>query len=78
MTSAVQCPACGFASCRTSVTKTGGYSLSCPECGFQGWAKSPKAAGGIAAKLSGESAKPAPSAAPAAPAKKSSGLLIDD
>lgn len=76
MTSSVQCPACGFASCRTSVTKTGGYSLSCPECGFQGWAKSPKAAGGIAAKLTGT---PAAAPKPAAPApKKSSGLVIDE
>lgn len=70
MSNTVKCPACGFAGCKTSPTKTGGYSLSCSECGFQGFAKSPKAAAGIGAQLGGGAAVPA---APA-PAKKSSGI----
>jgi hypothetical protein len=64
MSNTVKCPACDFAGCKASPTKTGGYSLSCSECGYQGFAKSPKAAAGIERQLGG-----AP-AAPAAPAKK--------
>lgn len=70
MSNTVDCPACGFASCKASPTKTGGYSLSCSDCGYQGFAKSPKAAAGIAAKLGGA----APAAKPAAPAKASGGI----
>lgn len=70
MSNTVKCPACGFESCKASPTKTGGYSLSCSNCGYQGFAKSPKAAAGIAAQLGGGSPVPA---APA-PAKKSGGI----
>jgi len=68
MSNTVKCPACGFAGCKTSPTKTGGYSLSCSECGFQGFAKSPKAAAGIGAQLGG--AAPAAPAAPVAEKKR--------
>lgn len=78
MSNTVKCPACGFAACRATIMKTGGYSLSCTECSYQGFARSPKAAAGIAAQLGGNATAPAATPAPAAPAKKSSGLLIDD
>lgn len=76
MSNVVKCPACGFAGCKALPTKTGGYSLSCSDCGYQGFAKSPKAAAGIAAQLG--QAQPAAPAAPAATVKKSSGLVIDE
>jgi len=60
MSNIVKCPACGFASCKVSTNKTGGYSLSCSDCGYQGFAKSPRAAAGIAAQLG----EPSPAAAP--------------
>ena len=73
MSNTVKCPACGFDACKASPTKTGGYSLSCSDCGYQGFAKSPKAAAGIAAQLGG-SATPAP----AAPAKTSGIDFLED
>lgn len=62
---APSCPACGEP-LRYASTKTGGYSVSCGACAFQGWAKSPKAAQAMQARLT--PADP-PAAPPAAPVK---------
>lgn len=78
MSNAVKCPSCDFPSCRATSTKTGGYSLSCPECGFQGFAKSPKAAAGIARQLAGGSSEPAAAGTVASPAKKPAGDFLSE
>lgn len=68
MSNTIVCPACDHPAAKVSPTKTLGFSVSCGECGFQGFAKSPKAADGIKAKIA-PAPEPGPALDPPAPAK---------
>lgn len=52
------CPCCG-APCSVRESKKGGLSLHCGACGYQGFARTPKAASGLRAKLTGAPAEKA-------------------
>lgn len=65
------CPCCG-GEWIASEQGGGGVTLRCPVSSFQGWAKSPRAAANIRAKLAPApaAAKPPAEPKPAAPARR--------
>lgn len=47
----MDCPVCDAPGCVVKPGARGGYSTNCPTCGYQGFARTPKAADAMRAKL---------------------------
>jgi predicted nucleic-acid-binding Zn-ribbon protein len=52
----VKCPSCDFASAIVKESGKGGLSVHCSDCGYQGFARTPKSASALRAKLGGTAA----------------------
>lgn len=66
----MKCPACD-APMRVTEAKRGGLTTYCEGCGYQGFAKTPKAAAGLRARLAPPNQEKAP--LQSAPQKKGAG-----